>query len=65
MSPSPLEHLRHVLDEADYLAGVRDRIVHHYFGIDYELVWEAAVKKVPHLRQRISETLRCEGGSRP
>ncbi len=116
MSPSPLEHLQHVVDEADYLAvttarltrdqflqdetakraiarslevigeavkaapedlrtrypdvewrtisGMRDRIVHHYFGIDYELVWDVAVNKVPHLGRRIREILKCEGGSR-
>jgi len=47
------------------IAGMRDRVVHHYFGIDYELVWEAAAVKVPSLRQQISEILRLEGGSRP
>jgi uncharacterized protein with HEPN domain len=31
------------------LAGVRDRIVHDYFGINYEIIWQIATKELPEL----------------
>lgn len=109
---SPLEYLRHILDEAEYLmgqtqglsqdeflsdetlkrafvrsieiigeaakkvpddlkqkypqtewraiAGMRDRLIHGYFGIDYDIVWDVAINKIPQLQQQVEEMLRNE-----
>ena len=31
------------------MAGMRDKISHEYFGIDYAIVWKVAVEKLPPL----------------
>lgn len=114
MSLSPVEYLRHILDETEYLldhaqdlskeefiqdetlrrafvrsieiigeatkqvpenfrqryshvqwramAGMRDRLVHGYFGVDYEIVWDVVVNKIPGLNNDIEEILGRETG---
>src|SRR2546423_1593217 len=112
MSLSPLEYLRHILDEADYLlaaqqhvtreeflcdhtrrrafvrsieiigeaakkvpmefrqkhpkiewrgmTGMRDRLIHDYLSVDYELVWDVVVNKIPALRETIIRVITDE-----
>ncbi len=112
MSPSPLEYLQHIIDEANYLlqtskgmsrnqflknatlkrafvrsieiigeaakklpdalkqkypliewkaiAGMRDRLIHSYFGVDYDIVWDVVENKISPLREELKEILRTE-----
>jgi uncharacterized protein with HEPN domain len=116
MSPWPLEYLRHMLDEIDYLlgatesfdqrtfaqnetlkracvrsleiigeaikqisdeiraqypqvqwraiAGMRDRLIHGYFSVDYDIVWDVIANKIPELKTQIEEILRDAGSRR-
>ena len=40
------------------IAGMRDKIIHHYFGIDYEIVWDIAKNELPSLKIKIEEILK-------
>ena len=35
------------------MAGMRDIVVHQYFGVDLEFVWQAATKDFPELKEKI------------
>lgn len=40
------------------MAGMRDKLIHEYFGIDMEILWKAAKEEIPHLRPAIQKILR-------
>lgn len=39
------------------LAGMRDRLIHGYFGVDYEIVWDVAKNKSHPIRKHIEAIL--------
>ena len=39
------------------MEGMRDRLIHDYFGVDYTIVWDVADRKIPVLRHQIQEIL--------
>ncbi len=42
------------------MAGMRDRLIHGYFGVDYDIVWDVVVNKVPVLEQEIKHIIQNE-----
>jgi uncharacterized protein with HEPN domain len=43
------------------MAGMRDRLIHGYFGVDYDIVWDVVTNKIPELQQAVEHILRQAG----
>ena len=43
------------------MAGMRDKMIHEYFGVDLEIVWGVVARELPALRRRIVAMLRAGG----
>lgn len=39
---------------------LRNRITHEYFGIDYEIIWDIAIKELPYNYKDVCEILETE-----
>lgn len=42
------------------MAGMRDRLIHDYMGINYSIVWDVVRNKIPELTEQIGEVLNNE-----
>ncbi len=53
------ENLRKKYPEVPWkgLAGVRDRLIHQYFGVNYDVVWGIAKEELPDLLPQIKEII--------
>jgi uncharacterized protein with HEPN domain len=64
---SPDDLIRHILDEIRFLTSeasalsedgfMRDKLIHHYFGVDYSLVWNTVQSDIPELEQQLRKLL--------
>lgn len=42
------------------IIGMRNILVHNYFGVDVDVVWAVVVKDIPDLKQKIENAIRNE-----
>ncbi len=42
------------------MAGMRDRLIHDYMGINYNIVWDVVINKIPELTLQIENVLEKE-----
>ena len=42
------------------MAGMRDRLIHDYIGVNYSIVWDVLINKIPALNAQIQEVLSAE-----
>lgn len=47
----------HPLVEWKRMTGMRDKLVHHYFGVDWEIVEDVLKNELPELRLNILQLL--------
>ena|SRR3989338_3011188 len=49
------EKLRRAYPEVEWrnIVGTRDKMIHHYFGIDLDIIWGIVQKDLPILKKRI------------
>ncbi len=39
------------------IAGMRDKIIHNYFSVDYTILWDAIKNKLPDVKEKIQDIL--------
>lgn len=43
-----------------HMAGMRDRLIHDYMGVNYNIVWDVVKNKIPELYGQITEVIEKE-----
>ncbi len=41
-------------------AGMRDKLIHQYFGVDLQIVWTTATDDIPEIKEKINKILEKE-----
>ncbi|RLA87055.1 MAG: hypothetical protein DRG32_06295 [Deltaproteobacteria bacterium] len=39
------------------MAGMRDKLIHEYFGVNYKIVWKTIKDRIPELKEKVSKIL--------
>jgi len=55
---SPEFRKRHKEIEWKKLAGMRDKVIHFYFGVNWDIVWDVVENRMPELKIQIDGILK-------
>ena len=47
--------------QPEYLTGMRDKLVHDYFGVNMDILWDVLKTKLPALLEQIEDIVRDIG----
>ena len=42
------------------MAGIRDRLIHHYFGVNFDIVWQIITTELSEVARQIEEIIQKE-----
>jgi uncharacterized protein with HEPN domain len=42
------------------MAGMRDKLIHDYIGVNYTIVWDVVKNKIPDIKQKIMQVIEKE-----
>lgn len=56
----PIYRDRHPGVSWQSMAGMRDRLIHGYFAVDFEIVWDVVENKIPALFEQLQQILSDE-----
>ncbi len=45
----------HNMVEWSLMARTRDRLIHHYFGTDFEIIWDVVTEEIPKLKENVDQ----------
>jgi len=49
---------RHKDIEWKLMAGMRDKIIHYYFGVNWVVVWDVVHQKIPELKIKVEKVIK-------
>ena len=44
------------------MTGMRDKVIHDYFGVDLEVLWKTVQQDLPDMQQAVAKMLEAEQG---